>query len=89
MDIFGTSHCKFSFVILLMLKFETKISNERKKKQIRRKVKVELVSLFEKNFCILEKTQLMNNVQSDPCFACCNKYLYFYIVHMNNFQFVK
>lgn len=71
-----------------MLKFEIKISNERKKKQIRRKVKAELVNLFE-NFCILEKTQLMNYLQSDPCFACCDKYLYFYIIHMNNFQFVK
>lgn len=40
-----------------MLKFETKISNERKKKkQIRKKVKVELINLFEKDFSILEKT---------------------------------
>lgn len=72
-----------------MLKFETTISNERKKKKIRRKVKVESINLFEKNFCILEKTQLMNYSQSDPCFPCCDKYLYFYKVHMNNFQFVK
>lgn len=72
-----------------MLKFGTKISYESKKKQVRRKVKVELINLFEKNFFILGKTQLMNYFQSDPCFACCDKYLYFYKVHMNNFQFVK
>lgn len=29
---------------------------EKKKKQIRKKVKVELINLFEKDFSILEKT---------------------------------
>lgn len=63
-----------------MLEFEIKTSNERNKKQIRKKVKVELINLFEKHFCDFRKPQLMNNLQSDHCFACCNKYLYFYIV---------
>lgn len=52
-----------------MLKFETKTSNERKKKG-ENKPKGKSGSIF----VVSEKTQLMNNLQSDPCFACCNKY---------------
>lgn len=66
-----------------MLKFETKTSNERKKGANQAKGKSRSI------FVVSEKTQLMNNLQSDPCFACCNKYLYFYTAQMNNFQFMK